>query len=169
MQGAALRHREFTELDAPLAKGLDLGGGGEGEDARDLLGGGELGVDSHGEPEILAHEHKLLRVFRVAHARNGVLGAQFVRNQTAEHVALVGRGGGHQKIGLGDAGLELDGVVDAVALDGDDVKSRVRVLELVGAVVDDHHVVPLGGELFGEGVAHLAVADDDNIHIITSK
>ena len=164
VQRAALRHGKFAQLHAPLAEGLNFGGRGKGQNACNFLGGRQLGIDRHGQAEVFPHEHELLRVFGIAHARNGVLRAKLVRNKAAQHVAFVGRRGRHQQVGLGHAGLKLYGVADAVAQHRDDVHAGVGIFEIVRVVVNHDNVVPFGGQAFGKGVAHLAVADNDDFH-----
>ena len=51
-----------------------------------------------------------------------------------------------------------------VAQHRDDVHTGVGIFEIFGVVVNYDNVVPFGGQPVGKGIAHLAVADNDDFH-----
>ena len=164
VQGGVGGEAVFHQLQASLGEGLHLHGGGEAEDAGDFPGGGPLGIDGHGEAQLVPHETKLLFIFRIADAGDGVLRPQLPGDQTGEDIQLVAGGGGDQKLRPVHLRLFLHAVYRAVAADAHHIVDVDDVVDEPGILVHDGDVVPVGGELLGQGRAHLARAYDDDFH-----
>ena len=160
----AFGNRDLVKLHAAAGEGVDFDGRRRAQNARDLRCAGKLGVESHAQAEILLHELERGIIFRIAHARNGVVHAELFGDQAGEQILLVRGHDGDDQIGLRNASLGLCFDADAVALDGHDVQPVADVGERLGAAVDDRDVVPFAGELLGERHADLARADDDDVH-----
>ena len=85
----------------------------------------------------------------------------------AEQVHLVGVGGGDEQVGLPDPRLLQGGHGGAVALNAHYVVLLHGLFQDQIVQVDEGQVVALGAELTGQGEAHLAVACDDDVHVIS--
>ena len=81
VQPRALRDADIQQLNAALGKGAYADGRGEADQAGNHAGGGQLGIDDHREPQLVADEADLGYIFRVAHARDGVAPGRPARDQ----------------------------------------------------------------------------------------
>ena len=81
VQPRALRDADIQQLNAALGKGAHADGGGEADQAGNHAGGGQLGIDDHREPQLVANEADLGYIFRVAHARDGLAAGRPARDQ----------------------------------------------------------------------------------------
>ncbi len=165
VQGGVGGEAVFHQLQPPLGKGLHLHGGGEAEHPGNLPGGGPLGVDGHGEAQLVPHKAELLFILGVADAGDGVLGPQLPGHQAGEDVQLVAGGGGDQELRLFHLRLFLHAVNRAVAADSHNVIDVDDVVDELGVLVHHGDVVPVGRELLGQGGAHLPSAHDDDFHV----
>jgi len=111
-----LLQAEAHQLHLAAAEALDVGGGGEAQQAGDLDGGGAFGIDDQIDLQVLAQLGHGAGIFRVADAGDGVFGTQIFGQQTADHVHLVRAGGGHQQIGAVHTRFQQGGGGDAVAM-----------------------------------------------------
>ncbi len=103
----------------------------------------------------------------VAGADAGDLGGcleQGVGHLTGQHVDLVGAGHRHQHVGILHAGADEYVRVATHAPHGADVQAVLEVRQAVDVDVDDGDIVGLAGQVLGQGAAHLAGADNDNLH-----
>ena len=91
--------------------------------------------------------------------------AQLFGHQAGEDVQLVAGGGGDEELRLFHLRLLLHAVDRAVAADSHDVVYIDDVVNELGVLVHDGDVVPVGGELLGQGGAHLARSHDDDFHV----
>ena len=141
-----------------------IAGGGEAEQTGDLHGGGVLRVDDRVDFQVPPQLGHAVGVLLVADAGDGVLGAQTLGGETADHVDLVRAGGGHQKVRLPGTGLPQGGGGHPVAPHRHDVQGVPGPAQ--GVVVQVHHryVVLLPHQLFRQGEAHFSTAYNDNIH-----
>ena len=168
-QGAAaqeipLLEQEAHHLHPPPVKRLDGGGVGEAEQPGDLGRGGQLRVDDHVDAQVLFQRLQVGGVVQIADPRDGVVGAQPLGGEAADHVHLVLAGGGDDHVCRLHPGLLQRADGGTVAVDAHDVQRLRGVGQSLLVGVDDGDVVVLPGELFRQGVAHLAVADDDDLH-----
>ena len=96
---------QLHDLHPPLGEAVALEEGGELEQVVDLPGGGHLGVDGHGEAQLVLEEVELAGVLGAAHPGDGVDIGHLVGHHAAQEVDLVAAGGGDEKIGGVDARL----------------------------------------------------------------
>ena len=115
-QKVPLLKAKAHQLHPAPAEGLDIGGGGKAEQAGDLQGGGPLGVDHHVDLQVLAQLGQGAVILRVADAGDGIFCPQIFGYQGADHVHLVGIGGGHHQVGAVRPGLPQHIGGHAVAL-----------------------------------------------------
>ena len=160
----ALTHAVLHDLNAALGEGIDSGGTGEAQYARDLLGALVFGVYGYRQAKHLAQEFRLPQVFGVSYTRDDVLRAELARGDAADHVDLVLLGRGHEEIGLRRARAEQRLMVRRAALHAYDVKLVGEVGYGFGVAVDDRDIVPLLGEYFCNRVADLAGSYNNYFH-----
>ena len=127
-----------------------------------------LGVDDHIDADLPLEEVGLLVVLRAADTGHGVAGPQLFGDQAADDIQLIGAGDCHHQIRRPDAGLQQDLDGGAAALHTQDVQCAVGISQRLEILVDEHQIVVLSAELAGQGVAHLAVADNDDLHVSLS-
>ena len=163
-----LLHPKADKLHPAPVEGLDIGRRGEAQQPGDLHRRGVLGVDDHVDAQFLFEDGELHRVLHVAHPGDGVLGAQPLGGEAADHVYLVQAGGGDDDVGGVDAGLPQCHNRRAVALDAQDVQGLRRAAQGVVVGVDDGDVVLLPGEMLRQSEAHLAVAHDNDFQVYPS-
>ena len=89
---------QFHQLHAALCEGIALEEGGVLQQAEDFKRSRLFGVDDHGKAELILQKARLLVIFRVAHARDGVAAAELARHHAAEEVGLVAGGGGNEQV-----------------------------------------------------------------------
>ena len=107
--------------------------------------------------------HQALGVFRVADAGDGVLRAQLLGRQTADHVQLVAAGDGDDYVRRVDASLDERAHVRAVAADAHHVQRFAGTLQRGVALVDNGDVVTVFAQKLSQRVADLAASDNDNV------
>ena len=103
-------------------------------------------------------------VFRVADAGDGVFRAKALGHQAAEHVGFIAGGGGNHDVRLGHVRLNESFGISAVAADAQHIQRVLAVLKHFFIPVDHHHIVALGGQMFGQGMSYLSVAHHKNPH-----
>ena len=167
-EGVALLRLEAHHVDASAGEGLDGDGGGEAEDAGDLLGCRQVGVDDHVQPDLPLQHIGVTAVVRVAYPGHGVLRAQALGDEAAHQVRLVHAGDGDDQVGASHAGLHQHADRRAVAVEAHGVQRAVGTAEMLRLVIHQRDVVLLLGQLLGDGIAHLAAAYDDDLHASSS-
>ena len=155
---------KFSQLNAPLAEGVDLGGGGGAEHAVDLLGNGKLGIDGQGEIHFILHQLHQPRVFGIADAGDGMRRAQLARGGAGKDIDLVSGGNGDQQIGTLGTRAAQNGDVGTVADDAENVTGVGKLGQRGVVGVYDGQIVPFAGELSADGGTDRAGTDDDNFH-----
>ena len=105
MEGQAAKRARRGEyhlhqLGASLGQHLHPGRRGEAQDAADLLGGRQLGVDGHGETKLVAVKVRMLGILQIAHPGDGVLGAHHVGGEAGEDVELIRVRDGDEDVGV---------------------------------------------------------------------
>ena len=166
--GVALLHLEADHVDASAGEGLDGDGGGEAEDTGDLLGRRQVGVDDHVQPDLPLQHIGVTAVVRVAYPGHSVLRAQALGDEAAHQVRLVHAGDGDDQVGASYAGLHQHADRRAVAVEAHGVQCAVGTAEMLRLVIHQRDVVLLLGQLLGDGIAHLAAAYDDDLHVSSS-
>ena len=167
--GVVRVHLEADHVDAPAGKRLHGDGRREAEDPRDLLRRRQIGVDDHVQPDLPLEHVRVPAVFRVPHPGDGVLRAHAFGDQAAHQIRLVHAGDGDDQIGLPRPGLHQHADGRAVAVDAHGVQRVVRPAQVSGLVVHQRDVVLLLRQLLGDGIAHLAAAYDDDLHLPSSS
>ena len=162
--GVAVRHLEADHVDAAPGEGLHAEGGGEGQDPGDLLGGGQIGVDDHVQADLLFQHFLVPAIVGVADTGDGVARPQLFGDQAAHQVDLVLVGDGDDQVGGADTGLDQHADAGAVALYAQHVHGALRLAQGVGVGVHHDDIVILLRQGIGDGISHLAVADNDNFH-----
>ena len=168
MDRVVFAHLEADHVDASPGKGLHGEGGGEAEDPRDLLCGSQVGVDDHVQPDLPLEHIRVPAVVGVADAGDGVLCAETLGDQRADEVRLVHAGDGDDKIGISCARLQQNTDGRAVAVDAHDVQRAVSAAQVGDLVVHKGDVVPFLCQLLGDGIAHLAAAYNNDLHVSSS-
>ena len=163
-----LLYGEADHVDAAPGKGLHAEGGREGQNPADFQRRRQVGVDDHVQPDFLLQKVGLAAVFRVPDPGHRVLGPQLLGNQAAHQVGLVQVGDGDDQVGAARPGPHQHRDAGGVAHHAHHVQGVLRPGQRLGAPVHHGDVVSLAGELLGDGVAHLAVAYDDNFHVASS-
>ena len=159
---------EADHVDPPARERLHAQRRREAEDARDLLRRAEVGVDDHVQPDLLLEQLRVAAVLRVAHAGNRVLCAELLRDQAADEIRLVEVRHRDDQIRRPRPGLGQHADARAVAELAHHVECAVRPAQRRRVGVHHNNVMILTGQLAGDGIAHLAVADDDNLHVCSS-
>ena len=146
-------------------------GGGKTQQTGDLRSRGELGIQIHAEAQFLRKKVQqgagpLLPpgVIRIPDPGDGVLRAQFPRNETGEQVLFVRGGGGDQQIRLVRLGVHLNAQGSAAARHAHHVVKVSDLLDAPGVDVYGRNVVALLGETLGKLPAHHAAACDHDLH-----
>ena len=163
--GVALLHLKADHVDASPGKGLDGDGGGEAEDAGDLLCRRQVGVDDHVQPDLPLQHIRIPPVVRVAHPGHGVPCTQTLGDQAAHQVRLVHAGDGNDQIGAADTCLHQHADGSAVSVEAHGVQCAVRPAQMLRLVVHQRDVMLFLCQLLGDGIAHLAAAYDNDPHI----
>ena len=127
-----------------------------------------LGVDDHIEPDLTAQDRRIAEVFRIAHAGDRVLCAKLFRHQAADEVHLIVFRNGDEKIRLAHARLQQNADGRAVAVDAHDIQRAVGTAQVGDLVVHKGDVVPFLCQLLGDGIAHLAAAYNNDLHVSSS-
>ena len=161
-QEVLLPDTEADELHPAPAKGLQIGRRGEAEQAGDLHRRGILRIDHQINAQGILEQGELLGVLHVAHPGDGVLGAQPLRGQGADHVDLIHAGRGDHHVRAPRLRLPQGGQGRAIALDAQDVQGLRGPAEGVVVGINDRDVVLLLGEVLRQGKADLAVSHDDD-------
>ena len=164
---AALAQLELHELHEAVGKRLDLRGGREAQRARDLLGGGALGVDGQAQPQLILQQHHVLIVLLVAHARDRMRGAKLAPDHAADKVRLVRGRRGDEQISVRNVG-NAQLVHICAALDHDHIQCGGNIGSALRVALNDSDVMPFCQELLRDGIAHAASAHDHNFHIPSS-
>ena len=167
-QVISLGNAYFRQLYPAVGERLELDGGWEAKNTRDLVRREIFGVDEHTDSEAGAHEVKLLRVFGSAHAGYGMAAAHFFCEHTAEDIQLVSLCYRNQQIRLVNASLLLNVVTRAVAADSVHVERVDKILDHLRVLVYHDHVVILPRQLSGKRSSDLSAAHNDNIHMFPS-
>lgn len=158
---------DLDQIDQTASEGIEFKSGGEAKHPSDFGGSGEVRIDRHRESELIFHHKELIGVIGITDPGDGMSGAQFFSQHTAEEVKLITAGSGDKEVSVLDAGFFLDRVASAVAADTDSVIIFDGSTEGIRAAVDDDEVMPFSGEAFGERLTDLTVADDDDLQEIT--
>ena len=164
---AALAQLELHELHEAVGKRLDLRGGREAQRARDLLGGGALGVDGQAQPQLILQQHHVLIVLLVAHARDRMRGAELAPDHAADKVRLVRGRRGNEQISVRNVG-NAQLVHICAALNHDHIQRGGNIGSALRVALNDSDVMPFCQELLRDGIAHAASAHDHNFHIPSS-
>ena len=165
VQNAALRHTDLCKLHASLGKGLDVDGIRIAQHPRDLIGCLELGVDHHGDTQLLTHKDELLGVAGIAHTRHRMSGAELACHQTAHDVGLVGIGHRDDDVRCLDTRFLQVTNDECAAAHALNVVVIDQTFDNIRVVVHDSDVVPLIGQGLGQDAAGFAAANDQNIHV----
>ena len=160
----ALGDLVFEQLHPSAGEGVDPDGRGETQDTGDLGGGGLLGVDDHSQAQLVLEVARLAAVGGVLDSGDGLAVARLLGDETAEQVQLVGARDRDEQVGLLDPRLLLEGMGGSVAHEAHDVQARADVPYHIGAGVDHGYAVAVLIQLLGQGLTHLAAANDYNIH-----
>ena len=174
MEGQAAKRARRGEyhlhqLGASLGQHLHPGRRGEAQDAADLLGGRQLGVDGHGETKLVAVKVRMLGILQIAHPGDGVLGAHHVGGEAGEDVELIGVRDGDEDVGVCRPHLLERSVGCAVAPVADDVQTVAQSVDHIGVGVYHGDRASVLAELCGQGAADLAGADDMDVDFPLSK
>ena len=156
----------LDHFGAALGEGVDLGGRGEAQYAGNLRRRGLLGVEHQREAQLVLEEDHLLEILHRAHARDGVLDAELLAGEAAEHIDRVLVRDGNQQVRVGDAGLAEHGVVRAVAEQRHGVDGVGNLLKPLGVAVHNRDVVSLVGKAYGDLSAHASHAYKHYVHQI---
>ncbi|MNN69731.1 hypothetical protein D3C81_1855420 [compost metagenome] len=89
---------------------------------------------------------------------------QGVGHLAGDHVHFVAVGHRDQHVGVVGAGLAQHGGEGAAAVHGADIEAVAEVAQAVAVGVDHGDVVGLARKVFGQGAAHLASAENDDLH-----
>ena len=164
---AALAQLELHELHKAVGKRLDLRGGRETQRARDLLGGGALGVDGQTQPQLVLQQRHVLIILLVAHARDRMRSAELAPDHAADEVRLVRGRRGDEQVGVRNVG-NAQLIHIRAALDHDHIQRGGDIGSALRVTLDDSDVMPFCQELLRNGIAHAASAHDHNFHIPSS-
>ena len=166
--GVPLLGAEFHHLHPAVGEGFHVDGEGEAQQAGDLQRGGALGVGHLVDVQLLLQQRQAFGVFGIADAGDGVLRAQLLGRQAAHHVQLVVARDGDNHVRGFHVGLDQGLDVGAVAPDAHHVQRFAGLVQRLLAAVQYGDVVAVLGKILGQRVAHLAVADDDDVQEKTS-
>ena len=162
-QNAARGNLEAQQLRMPLGKGADRQRLRPGENVRDLPGRLQLRVDDHGQAQLLAQIHQLLRIVGVAHARDGGnLAARLLGDRAAQQVQLVRARDSDDHVRQLDAGLIEHAQAGAVAADAHHVIDLRGVADDALVRVHNGDIMSLAHQMLRQRMAHLAAAHNDD-------
>ena len=164
-QAVALLDRKSDHLHPAPGKGLHAEGGGYPQQPGDLSGCRVLRVDDQVHPDLPLEEIGLPIVLRIADTAYGVLGSQLLGDEAADNIQLIGARYRHHQVRPPDAGLPEHADGGSAALHAQNIQYALGVGKSLRVLVDEHQIMVLAAELLGQGVPHLAVADDDDPHI----
>ena len=164
VEQAALTQNQFNDLHFSLGKRVPPQERRELKQFKGFSCGREFGVDGQAQPQFFLQEDQLFRIFGIADAGNRVRIPELARNDAAKHIQFIRRGCRDQQITVCNIRLLLYFQARAVAMHDHDVERLDRFLQNVLIAVDDYDVVPFFRELFGQIVAHLAIAYNYNLH-----
>ena len=165
----AFQQGKADHLHQPPGEGLHTEGRRHPQQPGNLLSRRILGVNDHTHPDLTLEEVGLLIVLRAADPGHRVLGAQLLGNQAADDIQLIGAGHRHHQIRAADPRLQQYLYGGAAALHTQNIQHSVGVAQSIGVFVDQDQIVilPVAAELLGQGISHLAVAYDDDLHIFS--
>lgn len=163
-QRVVLREQEFDDLHPALGKRLAFQRGRKTEQVQNLHRGGTVGIDNHAEPKLLFQKSEQVGVFRIAHARDGVLYAQFAAEHTAQDIDLVGGRRRDQQIGFPHARIPLRLQGRSVADHGAYVRPIDQFVQHFRIAVDHNNIVVLFGKLGSQRRADLPISHDYDTH-----
>ena len=98
-----------------------------------------------------------------------MLGTQFLGNEAADNVQLVGARHCHHQVRGADTCLQQNLNGGAAALLTEDIQHPVGIAQRVGIFVDKDQVMifTVPAQLLGQGISHLTVAYDDDLHMLS--
>ena len=167
-QGVLLRHPEADHVDAPSGEGLHREGRREAQDPGDLPGRPQVGIDQHIQADLPLQHSGVPAILRVPDPGDGVLRPQLLGDQAAHQVRLVQIGDGDDQVRAADPRRVQHADAGAVALHAHHIQGAVGPVQGRGVVIHDGDVVILHRQLPGNGIAHLAVAHNDDLHACSS-
>ena len=160
---------EFHHFHLAPGEVLDIIGKGKAQQAADLHGGSPLGIDRHVHAGLVLEQGQACIILGVTDTGNGILRAQTLGNQAAEHIDFITGGGGHQDIRLIHPRVHEGTGIGAIALDAHHVQGILTALEHRFVIIDHHHIVTLTGQLLRQRMANLAVAHHQYPHTDSSN
>ena len=153
-------------VDAASRKGLHREGRRRGDDPGDLLRRRQIRIYDHVQADLFFQHVRIPAVLRAAHPGDGVARAQLLGNKAAQKVRIVQVCYGDDQVRALSAGLLQDPDGCAVALDAHNVQSIFRPLQRDGVVVYHNNIVMLACQLAGNGIAHLSVSHNNDLHFV---
>ena len=161
----AYRH----QLHPATGKVHYLEGAGVLDEPLDVVGDHLLGADDHIDGQGVFIE----QLVRPAGVVGGTDAGDFrggaeqgVGHLTGDHVHLVGVGDRDQHVRVFGAGILEHRRVTAHAMHGADIQTVAQFAQPFRIGIDDGDVVALVGQVFGQGAAHLAGTENNDLHAL---
>ena len=163
----ALAQLELDKLHEPVCKRLDFCSGRKTQRARNLLGGGTLGVDGQAQPQLVLQQHHVLIILLVTHARDRMRRAELAPDHAADEIGLIRGRCGDEQIRIRDI-CNAQLVDIGTPLDHDHIQRGGNIGSALRITLDDGNVMPFCQKLFRNGITHAASAHDHNFHSLRS-
>ena len=164
LQTGLSRNADVEQLDAAACERADADRRRKTYQTGNDAGGRKLGIDRHGNTELVADKAEIGHILRITHARDRMAVGSLSGDQTGEKVDLVVCRDRDDEVGVLHARLEQNLIACAAAGNSREVETVGQLLQTPFGQVDERQIMPLCGELLRQCGAYLAAAYNYDAH-----